>query len=860
MNTGKYTLEELKDLLKDNPKLPKEARTVIEKAIAEKEKSGAKKSPAKPKAKTTPKKTTTRKKTAKPKATAEQKAEKKRKVSQATGKTLEECKEILAKYEALRGKTTAKDKQRVEKLEKEDKLIDGTTTKTAEATTETTTKTVPAKIKKEVNAIEKEAEAEAKKEVSTSGKTKAEVSKEVKEVKEKKIEKKVEDMTSDLADAGKKFIKSIQTEIAKFSKDDAKKFLLDIKSQVDTLLKAYAYGGELEGAVQHYNIAWAGGDRPLPEYAKGGQLGKLNVLNTDEENELIQGVSFEELNNMLSQKFRDSFGLKIYKRKPDHSLMTEYNEHLKPKELKGIKFIFRDKSINPRTLNFEVSQGGENTNYNFALYDLDYIEYVAEFGFKDRGDVPKEYVTRFIAFLCDAYGFPFKADVYKKGGKLKQNKTMRKYARGGSVEDTPKIYVADLEAYNNGMLKGDWLDLTDYSSGEEVLEAINDLIDGEEYAIHDYENLPSSMYSEYMGEADFDKIIEVYEASDNIGIPADVILEFMEDKGIDDVSSVEDAFMGSAEDEEDYAYQLVEEGVYRPHPNDVYVTETDRRVIAGDEESNFRSNAEYEGEMSEEEIDEEADRVYDEWYEGLGSDPVYFLSQEMGMYSEEEAMKLPWIMKDYEKIARELSYDFTFITGNDGDVYVFSNHYAKGGKVSRKRKKRSSHSIMQDRRRKSSEPWEVAYQKRKGKRKFEEGGQVEMFSGWQSFGGWHTRKEDAIEVVKAKRKIDKHQDWKVIQYADTPNKYWIVSRPKESMTANVIYAKGGKTMSKSARQMIFDSLERYGINPRVDKMATNNKHFVEGEKNLAVLINDGNSFLSQQYADEVAGKIFNHLG
>lgn len=257
-------IEQIKDLEKDaDADLKKE----IDRLKAKFNIGGAKKEAPKPKAKATPKKTA---KKPRAKVSPEEKAEKKRKVSQATGKTLEECKEILAKYEALRGKTTAKDKQRVEKLEKEDKLIDGTTTKTAEATTETTTKTVPAKIKKEVNAIEKEAEREAKKEVETKGKTKTEVKKEVEKVTKEKIEEKVEDMTSDLADAGKKFIKSIQAEIKKYSKDDAIKFLMDIRNHIDVLLKANKF--EFGGAVQHYNIAWAGGDRPLPEYARGGKV------------------------------------------------------------------------------------------------------------------------------------------------------------------------------------------------------------------------------------------------------------------------------------------------------------------------------------------------------------------------------------------------------------------------------------------------------------------------------------------------------------------------------------------------------------------------------------------------------------
>jgi hypothetical protein len=268
MKSSEFTVEKAKKIT-DSEEVAKFVQEVIEEYPKEVKESMKKKEAPKPKAKATLKKTA---KKPRAKVSPEEKAEKKRKVSQATGKTLDECKEILAKYESLRGKTTEKDKKRVEKLDKEGKLIEGTQTKTADATTESTTKVVPKKIKQEVEAIEKEAESEAKKEVETKGKTKTEVKKEVEKVTKEKIEEKVEDMTSDLADAGKKFIKSIQTEIAKYSKDDAKKFLLDIKSQVDTLLKAYAYGGELDNITESVNIPWAGGDRPLPLYAKGGEI------------------------------------------------------------------------------------------------------------------------------------------------------------------------------------------------------------------------------------------------------------------------------------------------------------------------------------------------------------------------------------------------------------------------------------------------------------------------------------------------------------------------------------------------------------------------------------------------------------
>ena len=222
------------------------------------------KEPLKPKAKPKPK--------ARKKTTPEQKAQNKVKVQNATGKSIEECKEILAKYEALRGKTTQKDKQRVDKLKEEDKIIDGTNVKTADAITETTAKQVPKKIKQEVDAIEKEAEKEAKEEVNPKGKTKAEVKKEVEEVKIEKIEEKVKDMTKDLADKSSELIKAMSKTISDLSpsKDEVRKFLLDIRGQVDVLLKAYKFGG----AVQSYNVPWMGG-QPMPSYAKGGKIDEI---------------------------------------------------------------------------------------------------------------------------------------------------------------------------------------------------------------------------------------------------------------------------------------------------------------------------------------------------------------------------------------------------------------------------------------------------------------------------------------------------------------------------------------------------------------------------------------------------------
>ena len=316
------------------------------------------------------------------------------------------------------------------------------------------------------------------------------------------------------------------------------------------------------------------------------------------------------------------------------------------------------------------------------------------------------------------------------------------FAKGGSVDEV-RIYVADLEAYNNGQLKGGWLDLTDYSDGSEVMEAIDELIDGEEYAIHDYEGFPSNMYSEYMGEEDFNQIIEIYNAQDEIGIPMDVILEFMSDRGLDDISTVQDAYRGEYDSFLDYAIKMVDDGIYVPSSFDIYMTDTDRRIVAGEEADYFVHNLDeeeaiddygdrdaYDEAEEEEDFDkmeslvdeakEEArERVYDDNYDGL-KDPVNYFVDELGTYTEEELLTQSFISVDYEKVARELEYNNSSIRSNDGQVYVFTNDYAKGGKL----KKTTKLGWKRDRDMISQEPWEQAYKSKRKGSYYAKGGEV----------------------------------------------------------------------------------------------------------------------------------------
>jgi antirestriction protein len=142
------------------------------------------------------------------------------------------------------------------------------------------------------------------------------------------------------------------------------------------------------------------------------------------------------------------------------------------------------------------------------------------------------------------------------------------YKNGGSLDDTPKVYIADLAAYNEGKLVGEWIDLSDYNDGSEVMDEISNLLkkwskkageEREEYAVHDYENFASNLYSEYMGEESFDKVIKAYKVSEEKGIPADVIGTIMREYNPDDIEEwIDEHYEGQFDNDTDLAYHYVD--------------------------------------------------------------------------------------------------------------------------------------------------------------------------------------------------------------------------------------------------------------------------------------------------------------
>lgn len=255
-----------------------------------------------------------------------------------------------------------------------------------------------------------------------------------------------------------------------------------------------------------------------------------------------------------------------------------------------------------------------------------------------------------------------------------------KFAQGGMLEDA-KIYVADLAEYNNGRLVGKWLDLSDYSSGAEVMEAIQEMLDEqtkkdkygdvhEEYAIHDFEGFPRSFYSEYMGESDFDQLYEIARVADDANLPLDVLMEAMSDLGYEDnAERVAEAYYSSVpanmgNEFRDFAYEYIDS-------------------IGGIESavSNPESYFDFESFGSDAKMDYSEEELEEMGYNELSDEELgEQLADEVGG-ANALGEKILEMYFDYDKFARELEYDFIAVRGKDGDYYFFNRNFAKGGKV-----------------------------------------------------------------------------------------------------------------------------------------------------------------------------------
>jgi len=117
----------------------------------------------------------------------------------------------------------------------------------------------------------------------------------------------------------------------------------------------------------------------------------------------------------------------------------------------------------------------------------------------------------------------------------------------------PSIYVADLASYNRGKLKGEWVDISGMT-GDEIAEAIQDVVGDNEWAIHDVEGFGSFDVGEY---PDTEELAAVVEAIEEYGEAAIGAALSYGTKPEDVVSFMQDSYQGEWDSEEDFVENLL---------------------------------------------------------------------------------------------------------------------------------------------------------------------------------------------------------------------------------------------------------------------------------------------------------------
>lgn len=123
----------------------------------------------------------------------------------------------------------------------------------------------------------------------------------------------------------------------------------------------------------------------------------------------------------------------------------------------------------------------------------------------------------------------------------------------------PRIYVADLAAYNNGKLHGIWIDAA--QDPDEIRTEIEQMLANssetvaEDWAIHDFEGFEGISLSEYES---IDKISELAQAISEHGKAYAVYVNYhgLEYSNLDDF---QEAYCGCYDSEEDFVQELWEE-------------------------------------------------------------------------------------------------------------------------------------------------------------------------------------------------------------------------------------------------------------------------------------------------------------
>lgn len=176
--------------------------------------------------------------------------------------------------------------------------------------------------------------------------------------------------------------------------------------------------------------------------------------------------------------------------------------------------------------------------------------------------VPKRYRG-----LLDKFGNPEKkknmpyypSESTRRNNKMKFKKIVKESDEGGS--DHPRIYVGTYAKYNDGSIDGKWIDISEYNTYEEFVDACRELHKDEkdpEFMVQDFENFPRKWYHEggLPTEEEFNKINDYYMMDDTEQRAYEAYVNYTDD---DDIEHFHEAYEGQFSSASDFAYSLVDD-------------------------------------------------------------------------------------------------------------------------------------------------------------------------------------------------------------------------------------------------------------------------------------------------------------
>ena len=124
---------------------------------------------------------------------------------------------------------------------------------------------------------------------------------------------------------------------------------------------------------------------------------------------------------------------------------------------------------------------------------------------------------------------------------------------------TVKIYVASLEAYNQGRMIGGWITPSEYEDFDKFRWAIQDATKhADEVAVHDFEGI--SLDTEY---PDFEKLFNFVQAMEDSHLDNEAIIAYAENcySDYEDymVDEAEDNYLGTYDSFQEYADEYADE-------------------------------------------------------------------------------------------------------------------------------------------------------------------------------------------------------------------------------------------------------------------------------------------------------------